>query len=44
MARMQAERAATPEQARRANADLRDRMRRQGNYFGEIEIVGGRIC
>ena len=39
MARIQAERAATPEQARRANADLRDRMRRQGNYFGEIETV-----
>ena len=39
MARIQAERAATPEQARRANADLRDRMRRQGNYFGEIEAV-----
>ena len=42
LARMQAERAATPEQARRANADLRDRMRRQGNYFGEIETVGRR--
>lgn len=39
MATMQAERAATPEQARRANADLRDRMRRQGNYFGDIEKV-----
>ena len=36
---MQAERAATPEQARRANADLRERMRRQGNYFGDIEKV-----
>src|ERR1700712_2239956 len=36
---VQAERAATPEQARRANADLRDRMRRQHNYFGEIEKV-----
>lgn len=34
-----AERAATPEQARRANAELRDRMRRQGNYFGEIETI-----
>src|SRR5664279_1070573 len=39
MATIAAERAATPEQARRANADLRDRMRRQGNYFGEIETV-----
>ncbi len=33
------ERAATPEQARRANADLRELMRTQGNYFGEIETV-----
>jgi predicted transcriptional regulator/DNA-binding XRE family transcriptional regulator len=32
-----AERAATPEHARRANAELRERMRRQGNYFGVIE-------
>ena len=36
---VQADRAATPEQARRANADLRDRMRRQHNYFGEIEKI-----
>jgi transcriptional regulator with XRE-family HTH domain len=39
MASMQAERAATPEQARRANAELRERMRLQGNYFGDIEKV-----
>ena len=39
IASIQAERAATPEQARRANADLRDLMRRQDNYFGEIEQV-----
>ena len=37
LAAVHAERAATPEQARRANAELRDRMRHQGNYFGEIE-------
>ncbi len=37
LAEMHAERAATPEQARRANAELRDQMRRQGNYFGDIE-------
>ncbi len=36
---VQAEKAATPEQARRANADLRDRMREQHNYFGEIEKI-----
>ncbi|HUG74595.1 MAG TPA: helix-turn-helix domain-containing protein [Acidimicrobiia bacterium] len=32
-------RSATPEEARRANADLRDDMRRRGNYFPEIEEV-----
>lgn len=37
LAEVHAERAATPEQARRANAELRDEMRRRGNYFGEIE-------
>ncbi|MTD17235.1 helix-turn-helix domain-containing protein [Nakamurella sp. YIM 132087] len=37
MAAMQAERAATPEQARRANAGLRERMRAQDNYFREVE-------
>ena len=40
LAKVQAERAATPEEARRANADLRERMRRRGNYFGEIEAMG----
>jgi predicted transcriptional regulator/transcriptional regulator with XRE-family HTH domain len=30
-------RAATPEEARRANAGLRDEMRARGNYFPEIE-------
>lgn len=33
------ERAATPEHARRANADLRERMRAQDNYFGDIESL-----
>jgi transcriptional regulator with XRE-family HTH domain len=37
LADVAAERAATPEQARRANADLRDEMRVRGNYFGDIE-------
>src|SRR6478609_3452272 len=39
LASVQAERAATPEQARRANADLRRRMRAAGNYFGDIEAA-----
>src|SRR6195952_4424578 len=39
LSEVQADKAATPEQARRANADLRDRMRRQHNYFGEIEQI-----
>ncbi len=43
LATVQAERAATPEQARRANAGLRDRMRRQGNYFGEIEKTAAEL-
>jgi predicted transcriptional regulator/DNA-binding XRE family transcriptional regulator len=43
LAKVQAERAATPEQARRANAHLRDRMRRRGNYFGEIESLAAEL-
>lgn len=39
LAKVQAERAATPEHARRANAELRELMRRRDNYFGEIEVV-----
>jgi XRE family transcriptional regulator, fatty acid utilization regulator len=39
LADVQARRAATPEHARRANAELRERMRRQDNYFGDIEQV-----
>jgi len=33
------EQAATPEEARRANAELRSRMRERGNYFPEIEAA-----
>ncbi|KQV25980.1 helix-turn-helix domain-containing protein [Yonghaparkia sp. Root332] len=35
--RVHRERAATPEEARRANAALRGEMRARGNYFGELE-------
>ncbi len=35
--RLHRERAATPEEARRANTELRDQMRRQNNYFPELE-------
>ncbi|GAB3270825.1 helix-turn-helix domain-containing protein [Microbacterium lacusdiani] len=35
--RLHDERAATPEQARRANLELRRLMRRQHNYFAELE-------
>lgn len=37
LVRRVSERAATPEEARRANAELRQRMREQGNYFPEVE-------
>lgn len=37
IARLLTERAATPEEARRANTDLRRRMRDRDNYFPEIE-------
>lgn len=37
LARVQVERAATPEEARRANAALRVRMREQDNFFPDIE-------
>ncbi len=37
MASARADRAATPEHARRANAQLRERMRAANNYFGDIE-------
>lgn len=35
--RLLTENAATPEEARRANADLRAQMRSRNNYFGELE-------
>lgn len=35
--RLHRERAATPEEARRANTQLRKQMRRQNNYFPELE-------
>ncbi len=43
LARASAIRAATPEEARRANAELRAAMRARNNYFTEIEQVAGRI-
>ncbi|WP_157155030.1 MULTISPECIES: helix-turn-helix transcriptional regulator [unclassified Diaminobutyricimonas] len=35
--RLHRERAATPEEARRANTELRQQMRQRGNYFPELE-------
>lgn len=43
VARATAVRAATPEEARRANAELRAAMRARHNYFPEIEELAGRI-
>ena len=37
LAAVRAERAATPEEARRSNAALRQRMRDQDNYFADVE-------
>jgi predicted transcriptional regulator/DNA-binding XRE family transcriptional regulator len=39
--RRDAQRAATPEEARRANTALRQTMRERGNYFPEIERAAG---
>lgn len=39
--RQTAARAATPEEARQANARLRRRARQRNNYFGEIEKMAG---
>ncbi len=36
-------RAATPEEARKANAALRAEMRERGNYFGEIEAIAAGV-
>lgn len=33
---------ASPEEARKANAELRAKMRERGNYFGEIEEIAAR--
>ena len=41
--RLNDERAATPEEARRANVALRKLMRTQNNYFGELEEQAQRI-
>jgi predicted transcriptional regulator/DNA-binding XRE family transcriptional regulator len=39
LVRRASEHAATPEEARRANAELRAQMRERGNYFPEIEAA-----
>ncbi|MGO1317910.1 MAG: helix-turn-helix domain-containing protein [Cellulomonadaceae bacterium] len=44
LARAATVRAATPEEARRANAELRGEMRARNNYFAEIEQLAGQIC
>lgn len=41
--RLLTEHAATPEEARRANAELRAQMREQGNYFPELEAHAGSL-
>ncbi|WP_286219343.1 XRE family transcriptional regulator [Paraoerskovia sediminicola] len=41
--RLHTERAATPEEARRANAELRRTMRAQDNYFPELEAKAGEL-
>lgn len=43
MASARADSAATPEHARRANAQLRERMRAADNYFGDIEEEAGKL-
>ena len=43
LARRVAEQAATPEEARRANTELRRQMRDRGNYFAELEKVAAAI-
>ncbi|RNI24302.1 helix-turn-helix transcriptional regulator [Flexivirga caeni] len=43
MASARADSAATPEHARRANAELRERMRAADNYFGDIEAEAGKL-
>lgn len=41
--RMHSERAATPEEARRANTALRQKMRGQNNYFAELEKLANEL-
>jgi len=41
--RLRDERAATPEEARRANVELRHLMRRQDNYFADLEAKAAEI-
>ena len=43
LARQAEERAATPEEARRANTELRREMRERGNYFAELEAEASRL-
>lgn len=43
LARDAAERIATPEEARRANAQLRDEMRARDNYFPELEAEAAKL-
>ena len=42
--RLLTEKAATPEEARRANAELRATMRAQDNYFPELDRDRGQPC
>lgn len=41
--RVHGERAATPEEARRANTELHRTMRARGNYFGELESTAAEL-
>ncbi|MCB1274385.1 MAG: helix-turn-helix domain-containing protein [Leucobacter sp.] len=41
--RLHRERAATPEEARRANTELRGQMRVHGNYFAELEAAAAAL-
>ncbi|HTY70856.1 MAG TPA: helix-turn-helix domain-containing protein [Actinomycetes bacterium] len=44
LARQAEERSATPEEARRANAELRLEMRARDNYFEELERAAADLC
>ena len=43
LGRLHRERAATPEEARRANAELRREQRKRGNYFAELEQTAAEL-